>query len=363
MQTSKFNSIKLNFNSTKTILGVGAELKNSLCLLHKNEAILSPNVGDLKTWQTYEKFKEIAEELISLHKPDLIVHDLHPDYLSTRFAIESNFPKIGVQHHKAHIASVACENNFSGEVIGIALDGTGFGEDNTVWGGEFFVGKIQNLKRVARFKPIQLAGGDKAVEEVWRIGLAFLKEAEIDSSKFFKSVPASSKNFVNQMLDKNFNSIQTSSCGRLFDGVSAILGICEKVNFEAEAAIKLEQVVETSETGFYTFDLEENSTLTELSFLQMFREIEKDWKLKTVSEISAKFHNTLVLGIEKVVDRISTATKTKTIALSGGCFQNKILLQKLTEKLSKKYTLLTHSKVPTTDCGIALGQTFLMIND
>ncbi|KAA3607469.1 MAG: carbamoyltransferase HypF [Calditrichaeota bacterium] len=358
-----FKKNNLNFSAPKTILGVGAELKNSLCLLHKNEAILSPNVGDLKTWETYEKFKEIAQELISIRKPDLIVHDLHPDYLSTRFALESNFPTIGVQHHKAHIASVACENDFRGKVIGIALDGTGFGEDNTVWGGEFFVGKVQNLERVARFKPIQLAGGDKAVEEIWRIGLAFLKEAEIDSSKFFKSVPESSKRFVNQMLDKNFNSIPTSSCGRLFDGVSAILGLCEKVTFEAEAAIKLEQIALPNENGFYTFDLEESGGLTELSFLQMFREIENDLSRKATSEISAKFHNTLALGIAKVVDRIVVATKIKTVALSGGCFQNKILFKKLTEILSKNYTVLTHSNVPTNDCGIALGQTFLMIND
>ncbi len=331
--------------------------------MHKNEAILSPNVGDLKTWETYEKFKEIAEELISIYKPDLIVHDLHPNYLSTRFALESNFPNIGVQHHKAHIASVVCENNFNKEVIGVALDGTGFGEDNTIWGGEFFAGKVQGLKRVARFKPIQLAGGDKAVQEIWRIGLAFLQEAEIPTENFFQNVTENSKSFVSQMLDKNFNSIPTSSCGRLFDGVFAILGLCEKVTFEAEAAIKLEQIAEPNENGFYTFELEEVGELTELSFLQMFREIEKDLGKKTIPEISAKFHNTLILGIAKVVDRIATATKIKTVALSGGCFQNKILTQKLTEILNKNYTVLTHSKVPTNDCGIALGQTFLMINE
>lgn len=359
-----FGKIILKFSAPKTILGVGAELKNSLCLLHKNEAILSPFAGDLNTsWQIYENFKEIAQELISLHKPDLIVHDLHPDYLSTRFAIESGFPTIGVQHHKAHIASVACENNFSGEIIGIALDGTGFGEDNTIWGGEFFAWKVQNLERVARFKPIKLAGGDKAIEEIWRIGLAFLKEAGVETGNFFQNVPENSKKFVSQMLEKNFNSIKTSSCGRLFDGVSAILGLCEKATFEAEAAIKLEQIAEPNETGFYTFRLEKNRDLTELSFLQMFREIEKDLETKSISVISAKFHNTLVLGIAKVVDRIAASTKIKTVALSGGCFQNKILLQKLTKTLSKNYSVLTHSKVPTSDCGIAIGQTFLMIND
>ncbi|MCC7430853.1 carbamoyltransferase HypF [bacterium] len=346
----------LKIKNNKTILALGAELKSSFCLVQGENIFFSEPFGDLKEWENYEKFQKFASETIQKFKPVLIVHDLHPNYFSTKFAYETKIKTFAVQHHKAHIASVTAENFCNSEVIGIALDGTGFGEDGTIWGGEFFAGKIENLQRAGSFKPISLAGGDKAVSEIWRVGLALLKEAKIDFRGFFSETGEKEKDFVSKMLEKKINCFQTSSCGRLFDGISSILGVCQKANFEAEGAILLESIASKTETKSYNFEILNSNSFLQLDFTTTIQEIVSELKKASKETISAKFHNTLAGGIFAVAEKISQETGIKIVALSGGCFQNQFLTSKLNSLLGKKYQVLNHKKVPANDNGIAFGQ-------
>ncbi len=344
--------------SRQTILGVGAELKNSFCLVYGKSALLSPYIGDLKNWATYQSFRQMLERFISFYgrAPEWIAHDLHPNYLSTIYALESGLICEGVQHHKAHIASVVGENQYQGEVIGVCLDGTGFGEDGTVWGGEFFVGPASKLQRVGRFKPVVQAGGDKAAQDIWRMGLAYLHCAGIHPAAFFTGIAEEDKAIVARMIQTGFNGMLTSSCGRLFDAVAAILGLRTSVAYEAQAAMLLESLANAYETGDYAFDLEMVDNLIQVSFAETIRQIVADLNKTTKSNIAAKFHNTLALAIATAVQRIFRQTGIATVALSGGCFQNRHLLTRLLALLSKNYKVLTHYHLPANDGGIAFGQ-------
>ncbi|MDQ1332359.1 MAG: hydrogenase maturation protein HypF [Bacteroidota bacterium] len=346
------------------ILGVGAELKNNFCIGKGNQAVMSQYIGDLKNAATFDFFSETIEKFSKLFrfKPAYIACDLHPDYLSTRYAEtlreKLNIPLLRVQHHHAHIASCMAEYGIDHEVIGVSLDGTGYGSDGNIWGGEFFVADLKGYKRYSHFDYVPLPGGDKAITRPWRMAFSYLYKYFGESFDFrsipsFGSIDDRELILVKEMIVKKINSPLTSGAGRIFDAVSSILGLCAFETFDSEAPMRLESAVDSVTKEFYKF-----SATGILNFSDTFAGILEDLrKKKSVSFISTKFHNTVAQAILETSERIREETKLDTVILSGGVFQNKYLLEKTTDLLKgSRFTVYTNHLVPANDGGISLGQ-------
>ncbi len=269
--------------SMPPVLGVGAELKNTICLVRNNEAFLSQHIGDLENLETLQSFELIVSHFkrILETEPQAIVHDLHPDYLSTQWALrQEGLPLLAVQHHHAHIASVMAERRLSGPVLGLALDGTGYGSDGTIWGGEILRVDGDRFDRLGHFRHVPLPGGDKAIKEPWRTAVSYLWSLDPQNAeRTFADVLGrwQSKNvkIVLAMLDRSLNSPLTSSCGRLFDAVSALAGVRDVVTYEGQAAIELEQAIEPEE-GSYTGDIARDEAGWIVDPFPMIREVVED---------------------------------------------------------------------------------------
>lgn len=342
------------------LLAVGGELKNTFCLARDGWAFLSQHIGDLKELKTVEYFEqEIAEwQRLMRVAPVAIAHDLHPDYLSTKWAAggglgQPALPKqlIGVQHHHAHIASVMAEHDLHEPVIGIALDGTGYGTDGTVWGGEFLVATRADFERVAHFKQYHLPGGDRAVAEPWRMAASVLHSEGLGGL-------GSREQRIQKMIAAGFNSPLTSSAGRLFDAVAALLGLCDTASYEAQAAIRLEAAADGRARDCYAFDLRMNQRPWHVDFGRTVRLLVQDRDhAEDLGLIAAKFHNTVAAAILMVCQLVRGERNLETVALSGGVFQNELLLRRTMESLrSHGFAVFTNIAVPPNDGGLALGQ-------
>jgi hydrogenase maturation protein HypF len=353
------------------ILAFGGELKNTFCLTKNRFAILSQHIGDLENYETMQFFQETLARLKHLFRvsPQAVAHDLHPGYWSTRLALADDIPrKIGVQHHHAHIASCMAENHLNGPVIGVAFDGTGFGADGKIWGGEFLVADFASFTRRAHLRYVPLPGGDAAVRQPWRMALSYLRDA------FGQQVPAEVLAFpgitpkqiqlVDTMLAKRIQTVDTSSCGRLFDAVAAILGLASEVTFEGQAAIALETAA-TRATGqpcdlnleHYNFDIAASDPMV-LDMRATIRGLVHDvTRGRPAAEISAKFHNFLAKAIVEICCLIREIDGLDRVCLSGGTFQNLFLLERTIVQLRRRsFAVFLHAKVPANDGGIALGQ-------
>ena len=329
-------------NDCPPILAVGGELKSTFCLAQDGWAFLSQHIGDLKEYRTSESFeREITDwQRLARVEPVAIAHDLHPDYRSTRWALERGIPAIGVQHHHAHVVSVMAEHDLQGEVIGVALDGTGYGPDGTIWGGEFLVATRAEFKRVTHFKQYRLPGGEKAIQEPWRMA-ASVRSAE--------GLGGDAQ--IQQLVASGFNSPLTSSAGRLFDAVAAMLGLCDVVTYEAQAAVRLEAAADRCITGHYPFDLHAGV----LDFGRTIHAIAED--RQGVGIVAARFHNTVVAGIVRVCATVREERGLARVVLSGGVFQNEwILTRTLAGLRAGGFTVFTNTLVPPNDGGLALGQ-------
>ncbi len=345
------------------IIATGAELKNTFCLGKQNKAIMSQHIGDLKNHQTLEFYEESIDRFQRLFRcePKVIVSDLHPDYLSTQHAQKSGLRHIKVQHHHAHIASVMAEHGINEKVIGVSFDGVGLGTDGNVWGSEFMVCDYQGFERVRHFEYVPMPGGDKASTEPWRMGVAYLYkyygEDFLDLNiPFVKNLDLKKTELLLQGLHAGINSPLTSSCGRLFDAVAAIMGICEKQDYEAQAAMKLEAIIEKDWLEeIYPITFYNNKVI---SFKGTIKGIVDSFEDKLSPAItSAIFHNTVSEAIISTVNDIRKKYHINTVALSGGCFQNRYLLERTVRQLTKdRFRILIHEKVPANDGGIALGQ-------
>jgi hydrogenase maturation protein HypF len=349
----------------RELLACGAELKNTLCLTKDRFAILSQHIGDLENYETLRFFEETLANLKRLFRvePQAIAYDLHPDYMSTRFALSTPVErKIGVQHHHAHIASCMAENHLLGKVIGVALDGTGYGSDGKIWGGEFLVADYAGFERRAHLRYVPLPGGDAAVRQPWRMALSYLRDtfgpaALPESLGFLQDIPAKQVSLVSAMIDRHIQSVETSSCGRLFDAVAALVGLGQQVSFEGQAAIALEAAAQPGIHRRYAFSIDEFEPM-EVDLRPMIDELLRDLSIgRAVGYISACFHNTVASVIVEVCQRLRRNDGLKRVCLSGGVFQNMYLLERAVNDLETNgFEVFTHALIPPNDGGISLGQ-------
>jgi hydrogenase maturation protein HypF len=351
-------------NEIPPVLACGAELKNTICLTRGRQAFVSQHIGDLENRATDEFFRLTVNHLKRLLDidPQIVACDLHPDYMSTRYAHElEGVTRIAVQHHHAHIAACMAENQVDGPVIGLAFDGTGLGSDGTVWGGEVLLADYRSFSRAAHLEPVPMPGSTAAIKEPWRMAVSHLQSAlgefPYDSIPLLKSIGKQKVALLLQMMDKQINSPLTSSLGRLFDAVAAIIGLRHQVAFEGQAAMELEMVADESESGCYDFSWD-GIDVMQLATTPIVRAVMQD-KIQGVSQavISARFHNTLIVLFDSVCRHLRGRTGMDRVALSGGVFQNSRLLGGLSDALENSgFDLITHKRVPANDGGLSLGQ-------
>ena len=342
------------------VLAAGGELKNTVTLLKGTHALMSQHIGDMKNFEAYRHFEHVAAHLQHLFQavPELVVHDLHPAYLTTQWAMKQSVPLLGVQHHHAHLAACLAENREDGPAIGLILDGTGYGTDGTIWGGELLIGDASGAERFASLELMPLPGGDAAVVQPWRAALGYLYRscADLPELPFMKERRIEP---VLELLQKRVNIAETSSCGRLFDAVAAICGLRGEITYEGEAAIALMQAAggRVGSQAFRSALHRENGRWTILVSPIVQDVVAALQQGMAISDISQRFHRTLVNCFRQIIDKASSATGLKTVALSGGVFQNTLLFETLVLELQNAgYRVVTHALVPSNDGGISLGQ-------
>ena len=355
-----------------SVLAVGGELKNTICLTKGKHAFLSQHVGDLENVESYSFFHEAIEHLerILEIRPEIVAYDLHPDYFSTKWALQQSGVKlVGVQHHHAHIASCMAENHLEGRVIGFALDGTGYGTDGHIWGGEALIAGYEDFERVAHFECVPLPGGAAAIREPWRMAVSYLahhfgREFLNLNIPFVRELNRPKVDLLLRMMDQGVNSPLTSSCGRLFDAVAALAGIRQEVNYEAQAAIELEMAMASSETASsekataYPMKLLPEDDHWIVGTRPLFEALLDDLgRNLPVGAISRRFHNGLVEGFVELATLLREKTALNRVCLSGGTFHNVYLSERLEARLSEAgFEVFAQKEVPSGDGGLSLGQ-------
>ncbi|MFH1136825.1 MAG: carbamoyltransferase HypF [Pseudomonadota bacterium] len=349
-----------------SVLAAGGEMKNTVCLTKDDRAFVSQHIGDLENLITLDLFERTIENLKRLldATPLALAHDLHPDYLSTKWAEDqTGLELIGVQHHHAHIAGVMAENHLPGPVLGVSCDGAGLGTDGCIWGGETLLVRYENFERLGHLDYVAMPGGAAAIREPWRMAVAYLEEAfggEIDhlDLDFLSRRPVEQLGLLRQVIKKKIKSPLTSSLGRLFDAVAALAGLRDRVGFEGQAALMLEMRRPAGEFEPYPFDLEEKNGLTIIKHQPLVRAVVRDVGAGlAVEEISGRFHAGVSRIFHEAVLRAVRKTGLKTVCLSGGCFQNRVLSEGLMTALeSSGLKVYTGYQVPVNDGGLSLGQ-------
>lgn len=357
--------VRMNEES-ETILATGAHLKNTIALSIGSNVFISQHIGDMETPQAVKAYEEVWSSIESLYnaKPEKVIHDMHPDYISTKHAVESGLPPFPVQHHVAHVFSCMLDNGINPPLLGVSWDGTGYGTDGTIWGGEFFHVGRESIERIAHMRTFRLPGGEKAIREPRRAALGLLSEMFDDPDRYIPSdvFTIEELTVLKRILKNNLNSPSTSSAGRLFDVVSSMIGLCQTNEFEGQAAMMLEYAVAGMETDDSYHLLMDSSAGKPwiLDWESLINDIIEDITLgEKTSIISARFHNTLAEGIVSVAELIGE----KKVVLSGGCFQNVYLTERTADLLRRKgFTPVLHRRIPPNDGGIAPGQIFAAVN-
>lgn len=358
--------IRLAWTAQHPILATGAEMKNTFCLLQERDAYLSQHIGEVDSLEALAYFRETLDHTRTLFKvePAVIAHDMHPDYLTTRLvhelAAEWGVRRVEVQHHHAHIAACLAEYGVKGPVIGLSLDGTGYGPDGAIWGGEVLVADVRQYERVGQLEYLPLPGGAAAIRRPYRIAWGYLQAAlgEIPQLPTLSHINPQERGIVIQQVEKGLNTPLTSSVGRLFDAVSALLGICPVTTFEAQAAIALELAAREASAGdvsLYPFGLGRDGVLRVGPLLAAL--VEDLAGGRPVNEMAAVFHYTLAAMYVEAADYVRARTRLQTVALSGGVFQNRLFLRLMRDGLrARGFTVLSHQQVPANDGGLSLGQ-------
>ncbi len=366
------------------VLAVGADLKNTICIVHGNKAYPSQHIGDLSDLLTRSFFTESithAKKILRVD-PKLIAHDLHPGYYSTQWALAQQKATLyGVQHHHAHIAACLAENNVRDPVIGFALDGTGYGTDGTIWGGEVLLADCRSFQRIGHLQTVPLPGGDQGVIETWRMAVSHFATQNIppvDENLLTQLTGVDQREIETtwQMVQKKFNCIPTSSMGRLFDAVAALLGVCSKNMYEGQAAIELEKTIYRS----YPDILEHEILPAAIPLPFVIERDDHHYVIKTdqamnrivellqeqmhIADIVLKFHRSLVLILTQIAILVRQQCSVDKVALSGGCFQNIYLFKMLIKSLRKQgFSVIIHRQLPCNDGGISLGQAVIAANN
>jgi hydrogenase maturation protein HypF len=358
--------LTLPWEFPRHVLACGPELKNTFCLARDRHAFLSHHIGDLENHETLQSFTEGIEHFRRLFSitPRAVVHDLHPEYLSTKYALEyADVELVGVQHHHAHIASCLADNETAEPVIGVAFDGLGMGEDGTLWGGEFLVADLAEFTRAGHVATVPMPGGARAVREPWRMGAAYLDAAygsdwpDIVPVRELAARQGRRLEQVAAAARAGLNAPRTSSVGRLFDAVAALAGVRDVVSYEGQAAIEFEQLVDRSEQGLYTARIEGGSPLVAWGADLVEAALADVDAGVATPVVAARFHNGLAAVVVEVCDLIRRETGLATVALSGGVFQNVVLLERCVAGLEALgFRVLTHRRVPPNDGGVSLGQ-------
>jgi hydrogenase maturation protein HypF len=374
----------------RPVLACGAELKNTFCLARGHRAFLSHHIGDLENPQTLRSFTEGIEHFRRLFgiTPEVVAHDLHPEYLSTKYAIDlaergiDGGPEpgaaelVGVQHHHAHIASCLADNRADGPVIGVAFDGTGYGTDGTIWGGEFLIADAAGYQRAAHLATVAMPGGTAAIRQPWRMAAAYLAAASASELPGLDVARRNEQSWpaVVAMARRGINSPPTSSAGRLFDAVAAIVGVRDTINYEGQAAVELEQLADPSERGAYPAAIKQAAGHADggpgggadagdeqplrIAGTDLVAAVAEDIVAGTDrSVVAARFHNGVARLVTDCCQLLRERHGLSTVALSGGVFQNLLLLDAAVSQLeAREFTVLVHSRVPCNDGGISLGQ-------
>jgi hydrogenase maturation protein HypF len=369
--------LRLAGDFTRHTLACGGELKNTFCLVRDHHAFMSHHIGDMENYETLRSFREGIEHYCRLFDvtPELVAYDLHPEYLSTKYAREheeTGLPAIGVQHHQAHIASCLADNELPVEerVIGVALDGTGYGTDGAVWGGEFFEGSLQDrFTRRAHFEYAPLPGGSAAIRQPWRMALAQLigLYGEDDTLKLplaaVRQAGERDVRLIARLVEHKLNTPPTSSAGRLFDCVAALVSVpgSRRTTYEGQAAIELELIAAAPTSRTYPFSLRPKAGTWIVETSEVIAAVVEDLLSgRPAPDISATFHRTMAEIILATCNELRAENGVTTVALSGGTFQNMLLITQTTELLEEnQFMVYTHQRVPTNDGGLALGQAIL----
>ncbi len=349
------------------LLAVGGQLKATFALGQERQAVVSHHLGDLDHFQAYQAFETdvaLYERLLNV-RPQAFVHDLHPNYASTRYATtrgkQEGLPCVGVQHHHAHMASCMAEHGLSGPAMGVTFDGTGFGHDGAVWGGEFLVGDYAQVRRAAHLRYVGMPGGEKAIREPWRMALAHLADASSHCNRLERRLSEVEVRTVGRMLERRLNTPLTSSAGRLFDAVAAMAGVCDRVSYEGQAAMQLEWLAtQTSAAGEYSFDIDENDASSPLivDTRPLIECVARESNAGVdAAVIARRFHSTVVSMIAAVCKSIRNSAGLTTVVLSGGVFMNALLSREVAERLERSgFIVYRQRMVPPNDGGLSLGQ-------
>ncbi|HYA00168.1 MAG TPA: carbamoyltransferase HypF [Candidatus Binatia bacterium] len=346
----------------RPLLACGAELKSTFCLGKERRAFLSHHIGDLENYQTLRSYTEGIEHFMRLFdvRPELVAHDLHPEYLSTKHALEMDVERVAVQHHHAHVAACLADNGEPGPAIGVAFDGLGFGLDGSMWGGEILVCDLAAFERVGWLAEVSMPGGAMAIREPWRMAAAHLDAAlgaEVPEALAVVRDHQDRWAAILGLARSGISSPRTSSAGRLFDAVAAILGVRDRINYEGQAAVELEQLADPDEASAYPAAVDEGRTLL-LDGHVLVRAVVADLR-RGVSPpvIAARFHNGLAALVVEACRLVRQRIGIGVVALSGGVFQNVLLTERVLAGLTGQgFRVLTHSRVPANDGGISLGQ-------
>jgi hydrogenase maturation protein HypF len=348
-----------------TVLACGGQLKNTFCFGQGREAVLGPHIGDLDSARVFHDYQAAITRMGQFLgvTPEIVAHDLHPDYLSTRYAHGvSGAIAVGVQHHHAHVASAMAEHGLLGPVLGLAFDGTGYGTDGTAWGGEVLVADYAEFTRLATFRPLPLAGGDVAIRQPWRTALAMIDdafdgEAPVDGLALFRRIAPADLDVVRRMIQRGFNAPPAHGVGRYFDAFGALLLGRPYASYEGQVALELDAAAEPGERGRYDYAIDQAPSPWQVDLRSAVRAaVFELLGGERPARIAARIHNTLAAVSIDLVRAAARGAGRLPVVLSGGCFQNARLAESILRGLVPEFAVHLHQRVPPGDGGIALGQ-------
>jgi hydrogenase maturation protein HypF len=355
-----YTPYSVKIETKKEILAVGGEQKNTICVSKNGYAYLSQYLGDLEEFSCYESFKYVLKHFNNLFdiNAELIVHDMYSAYLSTKYAKAQEIRTMEVQHHHAHMVSCMAEHSIYDTVIGVIFDGTGFGLDGAVWGGEFFIGNRHSFRRAGQLEYVNIQGGEQAIKEPWRCAASYVKALGYDPLQIIQGVEREKIEVVTQALNVGVNCFLSSSIGRLFDAVSALIGIRNNITYDGQAAIELENAIEEEMDDSYSYNISEIDGEFYIQYKDIIEGILKDIERKElISKISAKFHNSLAEAACALVGKLREKEAINKVVLSGGVFENQYLLKRIYKSLVKRgFQVFYNEQIPINDGGLSFGQ-------